>query len=486
METSSDRFPEASRRALGDKTLQTALAGVEKIMPGIRQTAIDQLSDFAGLRARATEIRDRTLQDLEQYLDRFEARVIANGGTVHRARTGEEACRIVAGLCEAAGNGEAPVQIIKSKSMVTEEIDLNLALEARGMQVTETDLGEYIIQLRNERPSHILAPSLHVSLAQVAEAFRRNHRLDPQRDLTDPTQLLSEARQVLREKFLSADVGITGANFLVAETGAAVIVTNEGNADLTATLPGTHIVVTGVEKVVPGLEEVGVLLRLLARSAIGERLSNYTTFVHGPRQPAETTGPENYHVVLVDNGRRDLLGTEFQDVLRCIRCSACINHCPVYTSVGGHAYGSVYSGPIGAVLTPALVGIEAAGHLPNASTLCGRCEAVCPVSIPLPKLLRHWRERQFSAREVSRLQRWGLAVWRWLCGRPMLYRTVLGAAAIMLRSLSVPGARGRRWIRRLPAAGAAWTGFHDLPAPVGETFQARWRRMQVGAGKTDV
>jgi L-lactate dehydrogenase complex protein LldF len=475
MDTTSARFPQLSRQALTDATLQASLSDVEKIMPAIRQTAIDQLPDFEQLRARATEIRDRALNDLDVHLDAFEARVTAAGGQVHRARSGEEACRIIADLCAAPGQQ----RVIKSKSMVTEEIELNRALEERGLEITETDLGEYIIQLRKERPSHILAPSLHVTLDQVAEAFRKHHALDPSRDLSEPTQLLAEARQVLRDKFVSADVGITGANFLVAETGAAVIVTNEGNADLTATLPETHIVVTGIEKVVPTLDDVGVLLRLLARSAIGERLSNYTTFIHGPRRAEETSGPRNYHVVLVDNGRRDLLGTEFQDILRCIRCSACINHCPVYTTIGGHAYGSVYSGPMGAVFTPAFAGIKAAGHLPNASTFCGRCEAVCPVNIPLPSLMRHWREREFAQRFGIRGQRWGLGIWRFLARRPYLYRYALGFGATLLRSLSVPGSGERRWIQRLPGFGAAWTRFRDMRAPVGETFQARWRREQL-------
>ena len=292
--------------------------------------------------------------------------------------------------------------------------------------------------------------------------------------------MLREAREVLRDKFLAADVGITGANFLIAETGGVVIVTNEGNADLTACLPDTHIVVTGLEKIVPTLEDTGVLLRVLARSAIGERLSNYTTFIHGPRRATENSGPDNFHVVLVDNGRSELLGTEFQDMLRCIRCSACINHCPVYTAIGGHAYGSVYSGPMGAVLTPAFAGLPAALHLPNASTFCGRCESVCPVRIPLPKMLRHWREQEFRRRLAPSGQRVGLRLWRILNRWPGLYQRIMRLAAAELRRRSVPGTDRRRWIRRLPFPGSAWTRYRDLPAPAGETFQAGWRRLRAG------
>ena len=472
METTSRQFKQLARDALENTTLRHSLDGVREIMPRIRAAAISERSDFDVLCDRARDIRDRAVRQLDTHLEEFERHVEAAGGVVHWAETGEEACRIIAQICRDVGAR----QIIKSKSMVTEEIELNDALERDGLVVTETDLGEYIIQLRGEKPSHILAPSLHVTLEEVAETFIKHHAVERNGPLTDATEMLAEARSIMREKFLQADVGITGANFLVAETGAAVIVTNEGNADLTASLPDTHIVVTGIEKAVPTLDDVGVLLRVLARSAIGERLSNYTTFVHGPRQDGEATGPANYHVVLVDNGRSKMLGTEFQDMLRCIRCSACLNHCPVYTAIGGHAYGSVYSGPMGAVLTPAFAGLPAAMHLPNASTFCGRCEAVCPVRIPLPSLLRRWRQRELDMRPAVDGQRIGLGLWRRLNQWPAVYNIVVRLAAIALRSLSVPGRGGQRWIRRLPLVGAAWTNFRDLPAPSGHTFQDEWRR----------
>ena len=472
METTSRDFRDLTRAALENETLQDSLDGVRKIMPALRQNAIDQQADFDGICDRATAIRDEAIHHLDRYLAEFERRVVALGGQVHRAATGEEACRIVNDICSSAGAR----RVTKSKSMVTEEIELNASLEAEGLEVTETDLGEYIIQLRGEKPSHILAPSLHVTLAEVAETFHAHHALDREAPLTDAVDMLAEARLVLRDKFLSADVGITGANFLIAETGGAVIVTNEGNADLTACLPDTHIVVTGIEKLVPTLDDVGVLLRVLARSAIGERLSNYTTFIHGPRRAGDTTGPRDFHVVLVDNGRSEMLGTEFEPMLRCIRCSACLNHCPVYTAIGGHAYGSVYSGPMGAVLTPAFAGLPAAAHLPNASTFCGRCEAVCPVRIPLPKLLRHWREKEFSRHLAPAGQRGGLAVWRFLNRWPRWYSRALGLAAAVLRACSESADTGPRWIRRLPFGASAWTQVRDMPAPAGRTFQARWRR----------
>jgi L-lactate dehydrogenase complex protein LldF len=482
MQTTSPKFKALSRAALADRTLQVSLDGLRRIMPEIRSAALNEMSDFEATCDQAAEIRNTAIASLDHYLRQFERQVQASGGQVHWAATGEEACQIVGRICSAAG----AKKIIKSKSMVTEEIELNAWLENREardgqFEVTETDLGEYIIQLRGEKPSHILAPSLHVTLEEVADTFHAHHQIERQQPLSDPADMLVEARRVLRQKFLAAEVGITGANFLVAETGGVVIVTNEGNADLTACLPDTHIVVTGIEKVVPTLDDVGVLLRVLARSAIGERLSNYTTFVQGPRRAGDSSGPGNYHVVLLDNGRSNLLGTEFQDMLRCIRCSACLNHCPVYTAIGGHAYGSVYSGPMGAVLTPALSGLSSATHLPNASTFCGRCESVCPVRIPLPKMLRHWREQEFQRKMAPAGQRVGLRFWRILNRRPLVYRWVMRLVAIILRGFSRAGKNGRRWIRRLPLLGAAWTQQRDMAAPAPKSFQTKWRRQ--GAAK---
>jgi L-lactate dehydrogenase complex protein LldF len=354
--------------------------------------------------------------------------------------------------------------------MISEEIAINEYLEKEGIRPVETDLGEYIIQLRHEPPSHIIAPAVHLSKDQVADAFREHHTGYPStRVLDDPEVMLAEARAVLRGAFLAADVGITGANMLVAETGSIVLVTNEGNADLTQTLPRVQIVVASVEKVVPTLEDATTILRVLARSATGQEQAVYTTFTTGPRRPDDADGPQQYHVVLLDNGRTGMLGSEFREVLRCIRCGACVNHCPVYAAIGGHAYGWVYSGPIGAVLTPNLIGIEEAGHLPNASTLCGRCESVCPMRIPLPRMLRQLRERQYAQNQAPKAIRFGLSGWAFLARRPSIYRM---ATAIGVAILGRIGRRKGRF-RRLPMAGG-WTTARDLPAPQGRTFQRMW------------
>jgi len=323
-------------------------------------------------------------------------------------------------------------------------------------------------------PSHIIAPAVHLTKEQVEADFRRVHtHLPPERSLVEPTTMLTEARNVLRERFLAADVGLTGANFLVAETGTSIIVTNEGNGDLTQTLPKVHIVLATIEKLVPTLEDAAQMLRVLARSATGQEMSVYTTFSTGPRRAGDPDGPAEYHVVILDNGRSAMLGGAFQDMLRCIRCGACMNHCPIYHAVGGHAYGWVYPGPMGAVLTPSLVGIDQAGHLPNASTFCGRCEAVCPVRIPLPRMMRTWREREFERHLSPASQRAGLAFWAFFAKRPLLYGAATAIAAFALGLLGA----GRGRFRWLPLA-QGWTRHRDFPAPEGATFQAQWRRRQ--------
>jgi L-lactate dehydrogenase complex protein LldF len=462
----SPQFKENAARALADTQLQRALGNVRKGFIEKRQAAADKLPEFEDLRDQARDIKNHTLQHLDLYIERYEAKVKASGGHVHFARTAEEARQIILGICRDQGART----VTKGKSMITEEIGLNAHLEGAGITPVETDLGEYIIQLRGELPSHIIAPAVHLNATQVEEDFRRVHtHLDAERDLSEPVQLLTEARAVLRERFLAADVGITGANFLVAETGTSIIVTNEGNGDLTQILPKTHIVLASIEKLVPTLEDVSQILRVLARSATGQELSVYTTFSTGPRREADLDGPENYHVVILDNGRSSMLGTSFEEMLRCIRCGACMNHCPVYHAVGGHAYGWVYPGPMGAVLTPTLIGVDKAGHLPNASTFCGRCESVCPVRIPLPKLMRHWREREFERHLTPATVRSGLGVWAFFARRPSLYRfaTRVGMGALALAGRT----KGRfAW---LPFAGG-WTKHRDFPVPQGGTFQARW------------
>jgi len=470
--TTSPQFKQNAARALADVQLQKALGNVKQGFIDKRQQAAAKLPEFEALRDSARDIKNHTLEHLDLYLEAYEEKVKASGGHVHFARNADEARAVILGICREAGART----VTKGKSMISEEIGINHHLEAHGITPVETDLGEYIIQLRNELPSHIIAPAVHLNATQVEQDFRRVHKnLDPKRDLSEPVQLLTEARAVLRERFLAADVGITGANFLVAETGTSIIVTNEGNGDLTQILPKTHIVLASIEKLVPTLEDVSQLLRVLARSATGQELSVYTTFSTGPRRPTDADGPENYHVVILDNGRSSMLGTSFEEMLRCIRCGACMNHCPVYHAVGGHAYGWVYPGPMGAVLTPTLIGVDKAGHLPNASTFCGRCESVCPVRIPLPKLMRHWREREFERHLTPATVRSGLGVWGFFAKRPTLYRLATRAA------MGVLGLAGRRRGRFawLPLS-KGWTKYRDFPAPQGETFQARWKRERRG------
>jgi L-lactate dehydrogenase complex protein LldF len=460
------RFKDNAHEALEDARLQRALVHARNFIPR-RSAAAERLPEFEALRDSARDIKNHTLAYLDLYLERYERKVQDAGGVVHYARDAEEARKIFLDLC----HERQAQRVTKGKSMISEEIALNQALEAKGIEAVETDLGEYIIQLRHEAPSHIIAPAIHVTRDDVEADFRKAHKhLPADRDLTKPEQLLAEARGVLRNKFLTSDIGVTGANFLIAETGTSIIVTNEGNGDLTQILPKVHVVIASLEKIVPTLEDAAQLLRVLARSATGQDMSVYTTLSTGPRRAGDPDGPEEYHVILLDNGRSAMLGTDFEDMLRCIRCGACMNHCPVYHQIGGHAYGWVYPGPMGAVLTPSLIGVTEGGQLPNASTFCGRCEEVCPVRIPLPKMMRHWREREFERNLTPATFRYGLGFWAFLAARPWLYRM---ATDVAMRALALIGRRKGRF-RWLPFA-SGWTDQRDFPAPQGATFQAQWR-----------
>ncbi len=466
----SPAFKQNAREALGDAGLQKALAFSKPQFMARRTRAVDALPEFERLRDIGRDIKNHALANLDFYLEHYAARVEEAGGQVHWCSTADEARAAVLAICRKAGART----VTKGKSMISEELGINDHLEQSGITPIETDLGEYIIQLRREHPSHIIAPAFHLNREDWEESFRQCHTdLDPARVFHERRDILTEARAKLRERFLSADVGITGANFLIAETGSSVIVTNEGNGDLTQTLPRVHIVLASIEKCVPTLEDATSLLRLLARSATGQDFSVYTTFSTGVRRPGDLDGPEEYHVVLLDGGRSAMLGTEFGEMLRCIRCAACMNHCPVYGAVGGHAYGWVYPGPMGSVLTPSLVGVDKAGHLPNASTFCGKCESVCPVKIPLPKMMRHWREREFERHLTPAGVRSNLAIWAWLARRPAAYRVATRLAAATLGLLG----RRRGRFASLPFAGG-WTAGRDLPAPEGDTFMARYTRQQ--------
>lgn len=468
MRATSTAFKENATQALADARLQQALVFTRPAFPTRRAAAVALLPEFEQLRDIARDIKDHTLANLDFYLESWADKVERAGGQVHWCSTADEARAAVLAICQRAGART----VTKGKSMISEELAINEHLEQHGITPVETDLGEYILQLRKEPPSHIIAPAFHLNRDDWEQSFRAAHTdLPPDRVFADRRDLLAEARAHLRARFLAADVGITGANFLIAETGSSVIVTNEGNGDLTQTLPRVHIVLASIEKVVPTLEDTCTLLRLLARSATGQEMSVYTTFSTGTRRPGELDGPDEYHVVLIDNGRSNMLGSPFQPMLRCIRCAACLNHCPVYFTVGGHSYGWVYPGPMGAVLTPSLIGMDQAGHLPNASTFCGKCASVCPVKIPLPDLMRHWRERAFERHLTSPAARAGLSAWGWFARRPMAYRLLTRAAAWGLARLG----RKRGRLSSLPLAGG-WTGGRDLPAPEGDTFFARYAR----------
>ena len=468
--TSALKFQEQSHAALDNAPLQDLMKSIRPNFINKRGKARVRLPEFEDLRESVKAIKNHTLAHLDLYLEAYEAKVKESGGHVHFASTKDEACAKILEICRQ----ENAKTVTKGKSMVSEEIGLNAYLEAHGIRPVETDLGEYIIQLRHEPPSHIIAPAVHLSRTQIADDFRRAHQdLPKERDLSEPRSLLQEARGKLREKFLAADVGITGANFLVAETGTSLIVTNEGNGDLTQILPRVHIVLASIEKIVPTLNDVSQFLRVLARSATGQEITVYTTFSTGPRREGDEDGPQDYHVILLDNGRSAMLGSEFAEMLRCIRCGACMNHCPVYHAIGGHAYGSVYPGPMGAVLTPAFEGVEKAYLLPGASTFCGRCESVCPVKIPLPKLMRHWREREFERHVTPFMMRLGLHIWAYFAAKPWAYRPL---SNLKMQFLAFLGKRHGLFYWMPLAKG--WTKTRDLPAPQGATFQAQWAKLQ--------
>ena len=465
--STSRNFKNNAKEQLANEDLQAALNKARGHFVDGRATARDNLPEFDALRDQARDIKNHTLEHLDFYLEAYEEKVLASGGHVHWARTAADAQQIVIDICRSVD----AKTVNKGKSMIGEECEINEALEAAGIRPVETDLGEYIIQLRGERPSHIIAPAVHLTKDQVEQSFRENHtELDPDRVLEEPPTLLNEARTILRKKYFEAEVGITGANLLIAETGSSVIVTNEGNGDLSQLIPKVHIVLASLEKIVPTLEDAATILRVLARSATGQEFSSYTTLSTGPKRDADPDGPEHYHVILLDNGRTDMLGTEFEEMLRCIRCGACMNHCPVYQSVGGHAYGWVYPGPMGSVLSPSLLGVGEAGHLPNASSFCGRCEEVCPMRIPLPKMMRHWREREFEGHLSPGSARIGLGLWAFMARRPRLYQLATG---IQMRMLSWMGRRRGR-LSTVPLA-KGWTKYRELPAPQGRTFQSRWK-----------
>ncbi|MEK7277851.1 MAG: LutB/LldF family L-lactate oxidation iron-sulfur protein [Chloroflexota bacterium] len=465
-------FPSRIASALADPNLQLALDGNFERSRLKRASAMDALPDADAVRDRARAIRIEALSHLDTYLLQLEAAVQARGGVVHWASDAAEANRIV---IEIAQTRDAKM-IAKSKSMVSEEIKLNEALESAGLRVVETDLGEYILQLRGDRPSHIIAPAIHLRRSDVAELFEKHLGL-PRTD--DIAALTAAARVALRQVFLTADIGISGVNFGVAETGMLCLVTNEGNGRLCTTVPPVHIALMGIERVVPTLADLEIMLRLLARSATGQKITAYTTLLTGPRRPDEPDGPEELHLVLVDNGRSRVLGSELAESLLCIRCGACLNVCPVYREIGGHAYGSVYPGPIGAIVSPALGGMSEFGELAQASSLCGACQDVCPVRIDIPSMLLKVRSAHLEETGGTNWLNFGIKIWSWIVRSPRRYRIAVSASGVATRLIAKHG-----WIAKLPGPLAAWTRRRDFPAFATDTFRDRFsRRNRVGVNE---
>ncbi|CAG0987868.1 Lactate utilization protein B [Burkholderiales bacterium] len=460
MQVASMHFRKRAHEKLGDERLQRNLQKIKGKFVAKRRAAITELDDFEATREAGRAIRQRALDDLDAWLALFEANATARGATVLWAQTPDEINRLVLEIAFRHGARK----IVKSKSMVSEESALDLAIEEAGLEVVETDLGEYILQINGyEPPSHIVGPALHKSKEEVTELFHRRHGT-PRKDGIE--ELCLEARAVLRRHYLTADMGISGGNFFVAETGSVVLVTNEGNASLVTTLPKVHVAISGIEKIVPTLEDVATLMRLLPRSATGQSISNYVDLLTGVRGEGEYHGAQHMYFILVDGGRTGVLASEVREALRCIRCGACMNHCPVYQAVGGQAYGWVYPGPIGSILTPMYVGLENAHDLPAASTMCNQCGVVCPVKIPLPDLQRKLREQAFARELRPWSERAGMRAWAWLARRPSLYATVSRVGVRALRLLR----GGNGMIRRLPLGGG-WTRGRDMPAPAGRTFR---------------
>lgn len=438
--------------ALRDASLKMALSRATERFVGNRASALAALEDADGLRDTARALRAETLANLDTLLVQLATKVESRGGTVCWASDAAEARNYIVELAKARGVRT----IVKSKSMASEEIHLNQALEEAGLTVFETDLGEYIIQLAGETPSHILAPSIHKTREQVSSLFNQHLGTPPTDDIPTLTQT---ARNALRQRFLQADMGISGVNFGVADEGAVVVVENEGNARLSTSVPRIHVAIMGIERLVARMEDLGVMLQVLARSATGQKLSVYTSIISGPARVGEEDGPEEFHLVLLDNGRSTILGSHAAEVLLCIRCGACLNACPVYQAIGGHAYGGVYSGPIGAVLTPLLQpDLPDAALLPYASSLCGACQEVCPVRIAFPDLLLRLRADAVKAGKASSSEKAAMLGYRILMNSPAVYR--VGGRFARLGSRLV-GRKGR--IRRLPPPLNAWTHGRDFP-----------------------
>ena len=482
----SETFDENAKAALADSQLRGALRNATSLFGQRRLAATKTVTDWEGLRTQARTIKDDVLLHLDQYLEKFVAHAESRGAQFHWARDAAEANSIICDLAKQRGART----IVKSKSMTTEETHLNVALEAANIQVVETDLGEYIIQLAEETPSHIIVPAIHKTKRQIAELFTEELGMAPTDDVD---KLTRTAREQLRNRFAAADIGISGVNFGIAETGTIVILENEGNIRLTTSLPRVHIAVMGIEKILPRFADLDIFLKLLPRSGTGQRLTTYQSFITGTKTDKNAEGPEELHVVMLDNGRSRMLAHPVtRQSLACIRCGACLNACPVYQQIGGHAYGSVYPGPIGAVITPQLMGLEKTQQLPYASSLCGACREVCPVKIDIPRLLLHLRSEitEKSAPNVTSAnprtgERLAFKVWQATMTRPWLYE-LSGKLGRLFQGLVVKN--GRIGVLKGPARLAtpltAWTSGRDLRPIEQQSFRELWSK-ELGQKKKD-
>ncbi|MBK8096526.1 MAG: iron-sulfur cluster-binding protein [Planctomycetes bacterium] len=461
-----ERFGDNAQAALRDEVQREALRKAAATFGERRRGALQQAPEFEVWRTEARAVKDHVLAHLDHYLGQFADNAERAGWHVHWAADGNEACRIVAGIARSANTQLA----VKSKSMTTEEIHLNDALQAAGVEAVETDLGEWIIQLADEVPFHIVVPAIHKTRGQIAELFA--DKVGTARD-ADAVTLTAAARDALRSKFAAAGLGISGANFAIAETGSILILENEGNARLTTTLPAVHVAVVGIEKVIPRVADLDVFLKLLPRSGTGQALTTYQSLLTGPARTPGAEGPREQHIVLLDNGRSRMLEEPItRQSLACIRCGACLNACPVYQQVGGHAYGSVYPGPIGAVITPQLLPLAKAAPLPFASSLCGACRDVCPVKIDIPALLLHLRQQVVEGRPTapaarpSRLQALSFRIWRFSMAGRRRYALATGVARLGQWLMPL--------LRHLPPL-SRWHQGRELPRLAPRSFRALWR-----------
>jgi L-lactate dehydrogenase complex protein LldF len=480
-ELTAENFDRNALAALQDGQLRGALRNLAETFGERRKIAVGSVENWEELRSSARRIKDETLAHLDRYLEQFAENAERAGAKIHWARDGREACAIILNLI----NEKGASRVVKSKSMATEEVHLNAALEKNGIDPIETDLGEWIIQLAHETPSHIVVPAIHKTKGQIADLFVEKIGIEP----TDDVDVLTRtAREILRSKFAEAEIGISGVNFGVAETGTILILENEGNARLTTSLPKAHIALMGIEKIIPKFTDLDVFLKLLPRSGTGQKLTTYQSLITGTKRRASDEGPEEVHIVLMDNGRSKMLAHPVtRQSLACIRCGACLNACPVYQAVGGHAYGSVYPGPIGAVITPQLIGIEKTKQLPYASSLCGACREVCPVKIDIPELLLHLRaeiadgaangKKSAAAPQGNTIERFAFGVYNLAWSRAGIYRIATRTARFMQKFVAADNKIGKvsGLLAKIAPPLGKWTEFRDAPTVAPKSFREIWR-----------